>query len=137
MATQKKAVKKAPARKKAAVKAKAAPKKKAPAKKPAELTLRDRAQKGVNVYLGLWGVGYDLLQENLEFARKDDKLRMRQLEKRGVTLRKQLRKNLDKFESRELDQLFDGVQEQLDKLQSKLEELAKGIKPKSKAGKAA
>ena len=133
MATQKRAVKKAPAKGKATARAKPAPKRKAAPRKPVELTLRERAQKGVNVYLGIWGVGYDLLQENLEFARKDNKLRMKQLEKRGVTVRKQLRKNLDKFEVRELDQMFDGVHGQLDKLQKRLDELAKGVKPKAKA----
>jgi hypothetical protein len=158
MATQKKAparkapAKKAPAAKKAAAgakkkapasakkKAPAGAKKKAPASKAADLTLKDRAQKGVNVYLGLWGVGYDLVQENLEYARKDNKLNMTELEKRGEKLRKQLRKNMGKFEAREFDQMFDGAQEQFDKLQKKLDELAKDIKvrrkPKSKAGTA-
>jgi hypothetical protein len=135
MATQKRPVRKAPAKGKA--KAKAAPRKKAPVREPVELTLRQRAQQGVNVYLGLWGVGYDLLQENLEFARKGNKLRMKQLEKRGLTVRKQLRRNLDKFEVREMDQMFDGVREPLDKLQKRLEELAKGVKPKEKVARAA
>ena len=117
MATQKKVVKKAPVKKKVAAKAKPAPKRKAPVK-PVELTFRDRAEKGFNVYLGLWGFGYDLLQENLEFARKDNRLRMKQLEKRGVTVRKELRKNLDKLEKR-------------------LDELTRGVKPKEKVAKAA
>lgn len=134
MATQRNVAKKAPAKKKAAARPAAA--KKAPARKPEVVTLRDRAEIGVNVYLGLWGFGYDLLQENLEYAR-DHKLRVKELEKRGEKLRKQLRKNLDKFELRELNQVFDGVQEQLDKLQKKLDELEKDwrsrIKPAKKA----
>ena len=137
MATQKKVVKKAPVKRKATAKAKPAPKRKAAVRKPEELTFRERAQKGVNVYLGIWGFGYDLLQENLEFARKDNRLRMKQLEKRGVTVRKQLRKNLDKLEVRELDQMFDGVQEQLEKLQKRLDELTRGVKPREKVAKAA
>ena len=138
MATQKKAVarkapvKKAPAKKKAAARPKV--NKPAPAKKPVELTLKERAQKGVNVYLGIWGLGYDLVQENLEYARKDNKLRMKELEKRGEKLRKQLRKNMDKFEAREFDQMFDAVQEQFDKLQKRLDELAKDMKARRKPG---
>ena len=123
-------VKKAPVKKKAAAKPKAS--KKAPARKSADLSLRDRAQKGVDIYLGVWGVGYDLVQENLEYARKDNKLRMDELEKRGEKLRKQLRKNMDKFEAREFDQMFEAVQEQFDKLQKKLDELAKDMKAKAK-----
>ena len=106
----------------------------APARKPADLTLREKAQQGVNVYLGIWGLGYDLMQENLEYARKDNKLRMKELEKRGEKLRKQLRKNMDKFEAREFDQMFNAVQEQFDKLQKKLDELAKDIKARRKPG---
>lgn len=136
MATQKKVARKAPAKKKTAARARPTAAKKAPARKPEELTLRDRAQKGVNVYLGVWGFGYDLMQENLEYAR-NHKLQVKELEKRGERLRKQLRKNLDKFEIRELDQVFDGVQGQLDKLQKKLDELEKDwrsrIRPVKKA----
>jgi hypothetical protein len=137
MATQKNVAKKAPAKKKTTTRSKSAPRKKAPARKAEEFTLRDRAQKGVNIYLGLWGAGYDLLQENLEFARSN-KLRTKELEKRGEKLRKELRKNLDKFELRELDQVFDGVQGQLDKLQKKLDELEKDLRSRIKpVGKAA
>ena len=139
MATQRNPAKKAPARKAPARKkavARPAARKKAPVRKPEVLTLKDRAQKGVNIYLGLWGVGYDLGQENLEYAR-ENKLRMNELERRGERLRKQLRKNLDKFEARELDQMFDGVQGQLDRLQKRLEELARDMKDRVKPKKVA
>ena len=136
MATQKKVARKAPAKKKATARTKPAPARKAPVRKPEELTLKDRAQKGVNVYLGMWGFGYDLVQENLEYAR-NNRLHVKELEKRGERLRKQLRKNLDKFEIRELDQVFDGVQGQLDKLQNKLDELEKDLKSRIKPVKKA
>ena len=139
MATQRNVANKAPAKKAPAKRKTAArpeARKKAPVRKPEEITLKDRARKGVNIYLGLWGVGYDLVQENLEYAR-DNKLRMKELEKRGEKLRKQLRKNLDKFELRELDQMFDGVQGQLDKLQKRLDELARDMKARVKPEKTA
>lgn len=142
MAVQKKAAvrkapaRKAPAAKKAAARAKPKVNKQAPVKKPVELSFKDRAQKGVNVYLGMLGVGYDLVQENVEYVR-NNKLRMKELEKRGVKLRKELRKNMDKFEARELDQVFDAVQEQLDRLQKKLEGLAKDMKGERKPARGA
>ena len=100
--------------------------------KDVQLTVKDRAEKALNVYMGLLGVGYDLVQENLEYARKDNKLRMKQLEKRGAKLRQELRKNMSKFEAREFDQMFESVQEQFDKLQKKMDEFAKDIKARRK-----
>ena len=141
MATQKSTARKAPARKapakkKTAARGKAKTTRKSPVTKPVDLTLKDRAQRGVNVYLGLWGAGYDLMQENLEYAR-NNKLRMKELEKRGEKLRKEFRKNLDKFELKELDQMFDGIQGQLDKLQKKLDDLGKDMKARVKPAKKA
>jgi hypothetical protein len=143
MATPKKAVvrkapaRKAPARKKVAAKAKPKMVKKAPVRKEVEPTLKNRAEKVVNIYLGLLGVGYDLVQENLDYARKDNKLRIKELEKRGMKLRKELRKNMDNFEMREFDKVVEDVQGQFDKLQDKLDDVAKDMRGKRKPAKVA
>ncbi len=130
MATATKApAKKAPAKK-------AAPKKTA-AKKAPEFSLKDSAEKAVNIYLGVIGLGYDRVQENLDGARKDNEKRMKNLEKRGAKLRKELRTNIDKMEAPEFDEVVDDVKEQFSKLQDQLEDAVENVKEKLTPAKAA
>ncbi len=129
MATAKKApAKKAPAKK-------AAPK--TAAKKAAEFSLKDSAEKAVNIYLGVIGLGYDRVQENLDSARKDNDKRMKNLEKRGAKLRKELRTNINKIEAPEFDEVVDDVKEQFSKLQDQLEDAVENVKEKLTPAKAA
>ena len=130
MATATKApAKKAPAKK-------AAPKKTA-AKKAPEFSLKDSAEKAVNIYLGVIGLGYDRVQENLDSARKDSDKRMKNLEKRGAKLRKELRTNINKIEAPEFDEVVDDVKEQFSKLQDQLEDAVENVKEKLTPAKAA
>jgi hypothetical protein len=131
MATTKKATaKKAPVKKVAA--RKAAPKK-APAKKAPEFSLKNTAEKAVNIYLGVIGMGYDRVQENMENARKENEKRMKKFESRGAKLRKEMRTNIDKIEAPE----FDDVKEQFNKLQDQLEDAVENMKEKLTPAKAA
>jgi hypothetical protein len=137
MATAKKAPakRKAPAKKVAAKKA--APK--AAAKKVEEFNLRASAKKAVNVYLGLVGTGLDLVEENIESARKENDKRMKELEKRGAKLRKVLVKRVDGYEAPEFD--FDNIVEdaksQFSKVQDRVEEAVEEMKEKLTPAKAA
>ena len=134
MTTEKKAtVKKAPVRKTAA--RKAAPK--APVRKNAEFSLKDSAEKAVNIYLGVIGMGYDRVQENLESTRKDNEKRLKDLEKRGAKLRKELSKNIDKLEAPEFDELVEDVKGQFSKLQDQLEDVVENVREKLAPAKAA
>ena len=131
MATAKKApAKKAPAKKAAAKKAapKAAAKKAAP--KAPEFSLRNSAEKAVNIYLGVLGMGYDRVQENLETARKENEKRMKKFEARGTKLRKELRTNIDKIETPEFDNVVEDIKEQISKLQDQLEDTVENVKGK-------
>ncbi len=129
MATAKKApAKKAPAKK-------AAPK--TAAKKAPEFSLKDSAEKAVNISLGVIGLGYDRVQENLDSARKDNEKRMKNLEKRGAKLRKELRTNINKIEAPEFDEVVDDVKEQFSKLQDQLEDVVENVKEKLTPAKAA
>ena len=132
------AAKKAPVRKAAAKKA---PAKKTAARKPApkkaEFSLKDTAEKVVNIYLGVLGNGYDRVQENLETARKDREKRMKDLEKRGVKLRKDLNKSFDKIDVPEFDEVVDDVKEQFSKLQDQVEDVVENVKEKLTPAKAA
>lgn len=138
MATAKSApAKKAPAKKAAARKAapKSAPK--ASAKKSAEFSLKNTAEKAVNIYLGVIGLGYDRVQENLESARKDNEKRMKDLEKRGAKLRKQVTRRIDNIETPEFEEVVDDVKEQFSKLQDQLEDAVENVKDKLTPAKAA
>jgi hypothetical protein len=134
MATQKKAtVKKAPVRKVAA--RKAAPK--AAVRKNAEFSVKNSAEKVVNIYLGVIGMGYDRVQENLDSARKENEKRMKDLEKRGAKLRKELEKGFDKLEAPEFDELVEDVKGQFSKLQDQLEDAVENARDKLTPAKAA
>ena len=125
--------KKAPVRKTAARK----PAPKAPVRKEAEFSLKDSAEKVVNIYLGVIGMGYDRVQENLENARKENQKRMKDLEKRGVKLRKELEKGFDKLEAPEFDELVEDVKGQFSKLQDQLEDAVENAREKLTPAKAA
>jgi hypothetical protein len=134
MATPKKATaKKAPVRKTAA--RKAAPK--ATVRKATEFSLKNSAEKAVNIYLGVIGMGYDRVQENLESTRKDNEKRLKDLEKRGAKLRKELSKNIDKLEAPEFDELVEDVKGQFSKLQDQLEDVVENVREKLTPAKAA
>lgn len=108
----------------AAASKKTAPKKTAKRAAP-EQTVKQRAEKAVNIYLGVIGHGIDVLQENLETSRKENKKRIKDLEKRGDKLRNQLRKRFDKLTSR------DFVKEskvQLEKVQDQMEDAVESVK---------
>ena len=138
MATAKKApAKKAPAKKAAARKAapKSAPK--AAAAKSTGFSLRDSAEKAVNIYLGVIGLGYDRVQENLESARKENEKRMKKFESRGAKMRKELRTGFDKIDTPELDDVVGDVKDQFSKLQDQLEDVVENVKEKLTPAKAA
>ncbi len=129
MATQKKAtVRKAAARK---------PAPKAAVRKSEEFSLKDSAERAVNIYLGVIGMGYDRVQENLDSARKENEKRMKDLEKRGAKLRKELGKNIDKLEAPEFDELVEDVKGQFSKLQDQLEDAVENMRDKLTPAKAA
>ena len=133
MATPKKAtVKKTPVSKVAASKAT-----KAPVSKNDEFSLKESAEKAVNIYLGVIGTGYDRVQESLDSARKDNEKRMKDLEKRGAKLRKELGKNIDKLEAPEFDEIVEDVKGQFSKLQDQLEDVVENMREKLTPAKAA
>lgn len=139
MATAKKAPAKKTAAKKAAPKTtrSAGPAKKATAKKAPEFSLKNSAEKAVNIYLGVIGMGYDRVQENLDSVRKENEKRMKDLEKRGAKLRKELRTNMDKLEAPEFDEVVEDVKDQFNKLQDQLEDVVENMKEKLTPAKAA
>ncbi|MEP5763697.1 MAG: hypothetical protein ABJ308_03855 [Halieaceae bacterium] len=150
MATAKKAsAKKAPVKKVAAKKAapKAAARKAAPktaAKKAPEFSLKNSAEKAVNIYLGVIGAGFDRVQSNLETARKDlgvarkeNEKRMKKFESRGAKLRKEMRSNVEKIETPEFDNVVEDVKDQISKLQDQLEDVVENVKEKLTPAKAA
>lgn len=121
-------VKKAPAKKRAA--AKKAPAKKANAKKANVASFKDTADKALNVYLGLIGKGVDTLQDNVEQARKDNEKRLKDLEKRGVKLRKELNNRFDKIEMPEIDEVIEDAKKQFTKAQDQVEDAVENLKDK-------
>ena len=129
MATQQKATarkapaKKAPARKTAA--------RKATPKKSADFSVKQSAEKAVNIYLGVIGKGIDTIQENMESTRKENDKRMKDLEKRGAKFRKELSKRFDKFE---VSDVVDDTKAQFEKIQD-LAEIIRGSKIGIKPGK--
>ena len=105
--------------------AKSATTKKVTAKKTApkarKLAFKDSADKAVNVYLGLIGKGLDLVQENIENARKDNEKRVSLLEKRGVKLRKSLTKRVKGIDVPDADRLARDAKKQFAKAQNQVE----------------
>lgn len=134
MATANKAPAKKAAAKKAPVK-KTAARKAAP--KKAEFDIKASAEKVVNIYLGVLGKGYDRVQENVESARKDNDKRLKELEKRGAMLRKDLNKSFDKIEVPQFDEVVEDVKEQFSKLQDQVEDVVENVKDKLTPAKAA
>lgn len=117
--------------------AKKAPARKAPVSKSNEFSLKESAERAVNIYLGVIGMGYDRVQENLESTRKDNEKRLKDLEKRGAKLRKELSKNIDKLEAPEFDELVEDVKGQFSKLQDQLEDVVENVREKLTPAKAA
>lgn len=132
MATQQKATaRKAPAKKAPARKAAA---RKATPKKSADFSVKQSAEKAVNIYLGVIGKGIDTIQENMESTRKENDKRMKDLEKRGAKFRKELSKRFDKFE---VSDVVDDTKAQFEKIQDQVEEAVDNVKEKLSSSKAA
>lgn len=117
--------------------ARKAPARKAPVSKSKEFSLKESAERAVNIYLGVIGMGYDRVQENLESTRKDNEKRLKDLEKRGAKLRKELSKNIDKLEAPEFNELVEDVKGQFSKLQDQLEDVVENVREKLTPAKAA
>lgn len=117
--------------------ARKAPARKAPVSKSKEFSLKESAERAVNIYLGVIGMGYDRVQENLESTRKDNEKRLKDLEKRGAKLRKELSKNIDKLEAPEFNELVEDVKGQFSKLQDQLEDVVDNVREKLTPAKAA
>jgi len=132
MATQQKATaKKAPARK-APVKKTTA--RKAAPKKSADSSVKQSAEKVVNIYLGVISKSIDSIQESVETRRKANDKRMKDLEKRGAKLRKELNKRFDKFE---VSDVVEDTKAQFEKIQGQVEEAVDNVKEKLNTSKAA
>ena len=132
MATQQKATaRKAPAKKAPAKKA--APSKATP-KKSADFSVKQSAEKVVNIYLGVIGKGIDTIQENMESTRKENDKRMKDLEKRGAKFRKELSKRFDKFE---VSDVVDDTKAQFEKIQDQVEEAGDNVREELSSSKAA
>jgi Mg2+ and Co2+ transporter CorA len=132
MATQAKATaKKAPARKAPAKKTSA---RKAAPKKSADFSVKQSTEKVVNIYLGVIGKGIDTIQDNIESSRKENDKRMKDLEKRGAKLRKELSKRIDKFE---VSDVVEDTKAQFEKIQDQVEEAVDNVKEKLSTSKAA
>jgi len=132
MATQQKATaRKAPAKKAPAKKTAA---KRATPKKSADFSVKQSAEKAVNIYLGVIGKGIDTIQENIESTRKENDKRMKDLEKRGAKFRKELSKRFDKLE---VSDVVDDTKAQFDKIQDQVEEAVDNVKEKLSSSKAA
>jgi Mg2+ and Co2+ transporter CorA len=132
MATQAKATTKKASARKAPAKKTAA--RKAAPKKSADFSVKQSAEKVVNIYLGVIGKGIDSIQENIESSRKQNDKRMKDLEKRGAKLRKELSKRIDKFE---VSDVVDDTKAQFEKIQDQVEEAVDNVKEKLSSSKAA
>ena len=120
MATQKRApAKKAPVKKTTA--RKAAP------KKSADFSVKETAEKAVNIYLGVIGKGIDNIQDNLESSRKENEKRMKDLEKRGAKFRKELTKRFKKLEKSDV---VEDTKAQFEKVQDQVEDAVENVKEK-------
>ncbi len=95
---------------------------KSAAPKTRKLSVKDTADRAVNVYLGLLGKGLDVVQGNIESARKDSEKQVSMLEKRGVKLRKALTqrvKGIDKDTKRQMNK----AQNQVEKVQKQVKDV--------------
>ena len=126
MATQKSTTTKTAARKKPG------PKKGAKRAAAPENSMKQRAEKAVNIYLGVIGHGIDMLQENLESSRKQGEKRIK--EKRGSKLRTQLNERFDKLASRDFAK---ESKAQLEKVQEQVEDAVESVKETFSTSKAA
>ena len=136
MATEEKTpVKKATATK-AATKT-TATRKAAPKQAEEKLSLRESAEKAINVYLGLIGKGLDTVQKNFASARKENDKRVKDLEKRGAKLRKDLEKRTGSFEVPELKEVFEDSRAQFGKFQDRVENAVENVWEKLSSKKAA
>jgi len=122
MATQATA-RKVPAKKTAA--RKAAP------KKPAGASVKQSAQKVVNIYLGVIGKGLDSVKDSIESTRKENDKRMKELEARGAKFRKELSKRFEKLD------VVEDTKVQFGKFQDQAEEAVDSVKEKLRYNKAA
>ncbi|MCY4428303.1 MAG: hypothetical protein OXC05_14925 [Halieaceae bacterium] len=109
----------------------------APKKTEEKLSLRESAEKAVNVYLGLIGKGLDVVQENFASARKDNVKRLKDLEKRGAKLRKDIEKRTGSFEVPELKEVFEDPRAQFSKFQDRVENAVENARDKLSSKKAA
>ena len=126
--TQKKApVKKAPARKAAARKA---PAKKPAAKKSNDFSMKKSVEKAVNISLGVIGKSIDNVQDNFESARRENQKRMKDLEKRGAKLRRELNK---RFDNSQASEVVEDAKEQFNKIQDQVEDVVDSARDKLKA----
>ena len=100
---------------------KAVPRKAAPKVRKMTATVKDSADKAVNVYLGLIGKGLDMVQENIDSARKDSKKRVSVLEKRGEKLRANLTKRVKSIDVPDTDRLARDAKTQINKAQNQVE----------------
>jgi len=118
MATQKKApAKKAPVKK--------SPTRKSIPKKQMDFSPRDSAEKVVNIYLGVIGKSLDTIQDSISKTRKENDSRLKELEKRGAKLRKDLTKRFRNFEASDV---VDDAKSQFSKLQDQVEEAMEDAK---------
>lgn len=123
---------------KAKAKAKAKPTGKAAPKRKAERSpVRKSAEKALHVYLGVIGKGLDSLEENMESARKKRERRVKELEKRGSQLRKEIKKRVDDYEVKSFDELYEDGKARFEKLQRRAEEATADIREKLSLKKAA
>jgi len=114
---------------------KKAPAKKAPAKKSTnrnsipqkrvDFSPRDSAEKMVNIYLGVIGKSLDTIQDRISKTRKENDSRLKELEKRGAKLRKDLTKRFRNFE---VSDVVDDAKSQFSKLQDQVEEAMEDAK---------
>ena len=119
-------------------KAKAKPTGKAAPKRKAERSpVRKSAEKALHVYLGVIGKGLDSLEENMESARKKRERRVKELEKRGSQLRKEIKKRVDDYEVKSFDELYEDGKARFEKLQRRAEEATTDIREKLSFKKAA
>ncbi len=90
-------------------------------------TVRTSADKAVNVYLGLIGKGLDLVQENIESARKSGKKRVSALEKRGMKLRNSLTRRVKSIDVPDSDHLARKAKVKINKAQSQIEDVVEDV----------
>ena len=113
------------------------PAKKAPAKKVStrkiaptnrvDFSPRESAEKVVNIYLGVIGKSLDTIQDSISKTRKENDSRLKELEKRGAKLRKDLTRRFRDFE---VGDVVKDAKNQFSKLQDQVEEAVDSAKEK-------